>query len=72
MTAMKIQLSPTRAASAALDGVVQLVSYRGGYIGACNVEDGHRPVLRRMGTRGFRAGAARLVEVESFARAKHN
>jgi menaquinone-9 beta-reductase len=40
MTAMKIQLELTRAASAALDGVVQLVSYRGGYIGACNVEDG--------------------------------
>jgi 2-polyprenyl-6-methoxyphenol hydroxylase-like FAD-dependent oxidoreductase len=40
MTAMKIQLSLTPTASAALDGIVQLVSYRGGYIGACNVEDG--------------------------------
>ncbi len=39
-TAMKISLSPTREATAALDGIVQLVSYRGGYIGACNVEDG--------------------------------
>jgi len=40
MTAMKIQLELTAAAAAALDGLVQLVSYRGGYIGACNVEDG--------------------------------
>jgi flavin-dependent dehydrogenase len=39
-TAMKISLAPTREAAAALDGVVQLVSYHGGYIGACNVEDG--------------------------------
>ena len=39
-TAMKISLVPTREAAAALDGIVQLVSYRGGYIGACNVEDG--------------------------------
>ena len=37
---MKISLVPTREATAALDGIVQLVSYRGGYIGACNVEDG--------------------------------
>jgi flavin-dependent dehydrogenase len=40
MTAMKIQLSLAPAAAAALEGIVQLVSYRGGYIGACNVEDG--------------------------------
>lgn len=39
-TAMKISLVPTREATASLDGIVQLVSYRGGYIGACNVEDG--------------------------------
>ena len=39
-TAMKIQLVPTREAARALENTVQLVSYRGGYIGACNVEDG--------------------------------
>jgi flavin-dependent dehydrogenase len=39
-TAMKITFQPTPANFAALDGIVQLVSYRGGYIGACNVEDG--------------------------------
>ncbi len=38
-TAYKIQLSPFPAVARALDGVVQLVSYRGGYVGACNVED---------------------------------
>jgi len=39
MTAYKIQLSPSQKALRALEGVVQLVSYRGGYIGACIVED---------------------------------
>ena len=56
-TAMKIQLSLTRAATEALEGIVQLVSYRGGYIGACNVEDGaaticwllDEPAMRELG-----------------------
>ena len=39
MTAYKIQFSPSQEVSRALRGIVQLVSYRGGYIGACNVED---------------------------------
>jgi flavin-dependent dehydrogenase len=40
MTAFKIQMSLAPAARALLSDVVQLVGYRGGYIGACNVEDG--------------------------------
>ena len=39
MTAYKISVSLSQEALRALAGVVQLVSYRGGYIGACNVED---------------------------------
>jgi flavin-dependent dehydrogenase len=41
MTAYKISLSLSPLAARALDGVVQLVSYRGGYIGACGIEDGN-------------------------------
>ena len=40
MTAFKIQLVPTPAAQRQLSDVVQLAGYRGGYIGACLVEDG--------------------------------
>jgi len=40
MTAFKVQLSLTPHAARALGGIVQLASYRGGYIGACTVEDG--------------------------------
>ena len=47
----------TRAATETLEGIVQLVSYRGGYIGACNVEDGaaticwllDEPAMRELG-----------------------
>ncbi len=44
MTAYKISVVPSRAAARALDGVVQLVSYRGGYIGACSVEGGNATI----------------------------
>lgn len=44
MTAYKLQLTPTRSAARDLDAVVQLASYRGGYIGACNVDDGHTTI----------------------------
>jgi len=68
MTAYKIQFVPTRAASRALDNAVQLVSYRGGYIGACKVEDGQvticwlmdPPALRELGS-DWRAHLDRLA-----------
>ena len=40
ITAYKIQFEPTPAARDQLKDIVQLVAYRGGYIGACEVEDG--------------------------------
>jgi flavin-dependent dehydrogenase len=40
LTAFKIQFEPTAAAARLLDGVVQLVAYDGGYVGACIVEGG--------------------------------
>jgi hypothetical protein len=40
VTAYKIQFQPTPAASCLLKDIVQLVGYCGGYIGACEVEDG--------------------------------
>jgi flavin-dependent dehydrogenase len=40
LTAFKIQLDPAPAAKSLLAGVVQLVGYRGGYAGACMVENG--------------------------------
>jgi flavin-dependent dehydrogenase len=40
MTAFKLQLTPTRNTAKELEGVVQLASYPGGYIGACNVDGG--------------------------------
>lgn len=40
LSAFKIQLDPTPPARRLLAGVVQLVGYRGGYAGACTVEDG--------------------------------
>ena len=39
-TAFKMIFEPTAAAMRELDRIVQLVSYRGGYIGACLLEDG--------------------------------
>jgi menaquinone-9 beta-reductase len=40
VTAYKIQFGPTPAAARSLKDIVQLVGYRGGYIGACEVENG--------------------------------
>jgi menaquinone-9 beta-reductase len=40
LTAFKMVFEPTSAATHALDRVVQLASYRGGYIGSCILEDG--------------------------------
>jgi flavin-dependent dehydrogenase len=40
MVGFKLHLDPTAAASEAFKGVVQLVFFRGGYVGACLVEDG--------------------------------
>jgi len=57
-TAMKIQLSLTRAATEALEGIVQLVSYRGGYIGACNVEDGAATICWLLDARAMREQGA--------------
>ena len=54
MTAYKIQLALSQEASHALDGVVQLVSYRGGYIGACNVENQAATVCWLMDARAMK------------------
>ncbi len=40
MVGFKLHLEPTGAASRELAGLVQLVFFRGGYVGACLVEDG--------------------------------
>jgi flavin-dependent dehydrogenase len=40
LSAFKIQIEPASAAKHLLGGVVQLVGYRGGYAGACTVENG--------------------------------
>jgi flavin-dependent dehydrogenase len=56
MTACKLQLSPSPQTARALKGVVQLLSYRGGYIGACNVENGEATICWLMD-----AGAMREV-----------
>jgi menaquinone-9 beta-reductase len=58
MVGFKLQLRLTPSALAALENVVQLAMFDGGYIGACNVEDEivtvcwvmHRAALQRMGT----------------------
>ncbi|MGI9403564.1 MAG: NAD(P)/FAD-dependent oxidoreductase [Hyphomicrobium sp.] len=54
MTAYKIQLSLSQEASRALEGLVQLVSYRGGYIGACNVEDDTATICWLMDARAMK------------------
>lgn len=51
MTAYKVQLAPSPQTARALRDVVQLVSYRGGYIGACNVEDGNATICWLVGPR---------------------
>ena len=40
MVGFKLHLEPTSAAARNLAGIVQLVFFRGGYVGACLVEDG--------------------------------
>ena len=40
MVGFKLHLEPTSAAARDLAGIVQLVFFRGGYVGACLVEDG--------------------------------
>lgn len=55
MTAYKISLSPAAAAARALGGVVQLVSYRGGYIGACRIENGNATLCWLMDRDAMRA-----------------
>jgi flavin-dependent dehydrogenase len=54
MTAFKIQLSLAPDAARALGGIVQLASYRGGYIGACIVEDGSATICWLMDARAMR------------------
>jgi flavin-dependent dehydrogenase len=58
MTAYKISLAPTPAVRDALDGIVQLVSYRGGYIGACNIEDGAATICWLMDAGAMRSLSA--------------
>jgi len=54
MTAFKVQLSLTPHAARALGGIVQLASYRGGYIGACTVEDGNATICWLLDARRMR------------------
>jgi glycine/D-amino acid oxidase-like deaminating enzyme len=54
MTAFKVQLSLTPHAARALGGIVQIASYRGGYIGACTVEDGDATICWLMDPRRMR------------------
>ncbi len=72
ITAYKISLAPTGAAARALEGIVQLVSYRGGYIGACLNEDNNvticwlmdRDALRHVGS-DWRLQLAHLAQQSS-------
>jgi flavin-dependent dehydrogenase len=69
MTAYKISLAPTPAAARALADIVQLVSYRGGYIGACNVEDGNATICWLMDPGAMRAvGGDWRVQLDHLAR----
>lgn len=54
MTAYKIQLAPTPRAAELLADVVQLVGYRGGYIGACSVEQGEATICWLLDARVMR------------------
>jgi flavin-dependent dehydrogenase len=58
MTAYKISLAPSRAAASDLDGVVQLVGYRGGYLGACLIENGNASICWVMDGAAMRAAGA--------------
>lgn len=70
MTAYKMQLSLTRLAGRALQDVVQLVGYRGGYIGACSVEDGNATICWLMDRRAMRAlGPDWRAQLDHIARA---
>lgn len=55
MTAYKVSLTPSASVARALAGIVQLVSYRGGYMGACNVEDGNATICWLMDPTAMRA-----------------
>lgn len=54
MTAFKVMAELAPAATRALQDVVQLVTYRGGYIGACNIEDGQATFCWLMDAQGMR------------------
>ncbi len=69
MTAYKISLEPSNQAARALGGIVQLASYRGGYIGACNVEDGNATICWLMDAAAMRAvGADWRAHLDHLAR----
>jgi flavin-dependent dehydrogenase len=55
MTAYKTSLAPSRAVASDLNGVVQLVGYRGGYLGACLIEEGNASICWVMDGRAMRA-----------------
>lgn len=68
MTAYKISLSLSTAAARALTGIVQLVSYQGGYIGACGIEDGNASLCWLMDKGAMRAfGPAWKAQLEHLA-----
>jgi flavin-dependent dehydrogenase len=69
MTAYKISLAPCRAAARDLDGIVQLVSYRGGYIGACTIEDGNASICWLMDDDAMRTvGCDWKMQLDHLAR----
>ncbi len=69
MTAYKISLALSGPAARALAGIVQLVSYRGGYIGACSVEDGNATICWLMDPAAIRAvGSDWTAQLDHLAR----
>ncbi len=69
ITAYKISLAPSEPAARALAGIVQLVSYRGGYIGACIIEDSKASICWMMDPAAMRTvGADWTAQLDHLAR----
>ena len=70
MVGFKLHLDPTAAASEALTGIVQLVFFRGGYVGACLVEDGILSVAWVMQARLVRTVGADWERQSAFLKSQ--
>jgi flavin-dependent dehydrogenase len=69
LTAYKIQVAPSAAAARDLKDIVQLVGYRGGYIGACMVEEGAVSICWLIDERAMRElGSDWRTQLGSIAR----